>query len=81
MARPRRNKELTTVEKIDALLQDIIYNESEITKTEERLIELKNKKKELEDSLRQEKINLLLETMEEKNISLDKAKEIIDNIA
>lgn len=81
MARPRRNKELTTVEKIDALLQDIIYNESEITKTEERLMELKNKKKELEDSLRQEKINLLLETMEEKNISLDKAKEIIDNIA
>lgn len=81
MARPKRNKELTTVEKIDILLQDIIYNESEIMKTEERLMELKNKKKELEDTLRQEKINLLLETMEEKNISLDKAKEIIDNIA
>ena len=80
MARPRRNKELTTAEKIDVLIKDILANESEIYDAEQKLTSLKDKKRELEESLNQEKLNLLLETMEEKNISLDRAKEIIDNI-
>ena len=80
MARPRRNKELTTAEKIDVLLKDILANESEIYDAEQKLSSLKDKKRELEESLNQEKLNLLLETMDAKNISLDRAKEIIDNM-
>ena len=80
MARPRRNKEMTTVEKIDMLIKDILANESEIYDVEQKLASLKDKKRELEESLNQEKLNLLLETMDAKNISLDRAKEIIDNI-
>ena len=80
MARPRRNKEMTTVEKIDMLIKDILANESEIYDAEQKLSSLKDKKRELEESLNQEKLNLLLETMDAKNISLDRAKEIIDNM-
>ena len=80
MARPRRNKELTTAEKIDVLIKDILANESEIYDAEKHLADLKEKRKELQDKLEQEKLNLLLETMEAKNISLDRAKEIIDNV-
>ena len=80
MARPRRNKEMTTVEKIDMLIKNILANESEIYDAEQKLASLKDKKRELEESLNQEKLNLLLETMDAKNISLDRAKEIIDNI-
>lgn len=80
MARPRRNKELTTAEKIDVLIKDILANESEIYDAEQKLASLKDKKRELEENLNQEKLNLLLETMEKKNISLDMAKEIIDNV-
>lgn len=80
MARQRRNKELTTVEKIDVLIKDILANESEIYDAEQKLTDLKDKRKELQDKLEQEKLNLLLETMKEKDISLDRAKEIIDNI-
>ena len=80
MARPRRNKELTTAEKIDVLIKDILANESEIYDAEKHLADLKEKRKELQDRLEQEKLNLLLETMDAKNISLDRAKEIIDNI-
>jgi len=80
MARQRRNKELTTVEKIENLKTQIADAERDILLAEEKLHELRNDKKELEDKLHQEKIALLLETMEEKNISLDMAKEIIDNV-
>ena len=80
MARHRRNKEMTTVEKIDMLIKNILANESEIYDAEQKLASLKDKKRELEESLNQEKLNLLLETMDAKNISLDRAKEIIDNI-
>lgn len=79
MARPRR-KELTTVEKIDALLKEILVNSSEIYDTEQKLNQLKEKERELQDTLNHEKLNLLLETMDAKNISLDRAKEIIDNM-
>ena len=79
MARPRR-KELTTAEKIDVLLKDILANKSEIYDTEQKLNQLKEKERELQDTLNHEKLNLLLETMDAKNISLDRAKEIIDNI-
>ena len=79
MARPRR-KELTTVEKIDVLLKDILANKSEIYDVEQRLNQLKEKERELQDTLNHEKLNLLLETMDAKNISLDRAKEIIDNM-
>ena len=79
MARPRR-KELTTAEKIDVLLKDILANKSEIYDVEQRLNQLKEKERELQDTLNHEKLNLLLETMDAKNISLDKAKEIIDNM-
>ena len=81
MARTRRNRELTTEQKIEDILENITATEKRIAETEEKLTSLKNQKQELENNLRQEKINLLLETMEGKNISLDKAKEIIDNIA
>jgi len=80
MARQRRNKELTTVEKIENLKTQIADAERDILLAEEKLHELRNDKKELEDKLHQEKSALLLETMEEKNISLDMAKEIIDNV-
>lgn len=80
MARIRKSKELTTVEKIENIKTQIADTEREIMLTEEKLHDLRNEKKELEDKLHHEKINLLLETMESKNISLDRAKEIIDNM-
>lgn len=80
MARARRTKELTTVEKIDELVKRLDAKEAEIENAEQRLVELKNDKKAIETELQSEKLNLLLETMEAKNISLDRAKEIIDNV-
>ena len=80
MARPKRNKELTTAEKIDVLIKDILANESEIYDAEQKLASLKDKKRELEENLNQEKLNLVLETMEEKNITLDMAKELVDDV-
>ena len=80
MARIRKSKEPTTAEKIENIKTQIVNTERNILLAEEKLHELRNDKKELEDKLRQEKITLLLETMEEKNISLDAAKEIIDNV-
>ena len=69
--RPKEHK--TTEQKI----MDII---DEIQMTEERLVDLKNQKKLLERDLEQEKIAGLLTSIKTKNISIDKAKEIIDNM-
>lgn len=80
MARARRTKELTTTEKIGELVDRLAAKEEEIESAEQKLIELKNDKKAIETELQSEKLNLLLETMEAKNISLDRAKEIIDNV-
>ena len=80
MAKTRRTKELTTVEKISELCKRLAVKETEIESVEQKLIELKNDKKVIETELQSEKLNLLLETMEAKNISLDRAKEIIDNV-
>ena len=78
MARPRR--ELSTEQKIENILKDIETNENEIDRTEKYLHNLREKEQELHTQLNQEKLNLLLETMNSKNISLDRAKEIIDNM-
>lgn len=78
MARPKR--ELTTEQKIQNLISDITDTESKIEEAENILSVLKNQKRELEDALRQEKINALLEAIAKKEISLDKAKEIIDSM-
>lgn len=78
MARPRR--EISTEQKIENILKDIETNENEIDRTEKYLHDLREKEQELHTQLNQEKLNLLLETMNSKNISLDRAKEIIDNM-
>lgn len=78
MARPKR--EISTEQKIENILKDIETNENEIDRTEKYLHNLKEKEQELHTQLNQEKLNLLLETMNSKNISLDRAKEIIDNM-
>lgn len=78
MARPRR--EISTEQKIENILKDIETNENEIDRTEKYLHNLREKEQELHTQLNQEKLNLLLETMNSKNISLDRAKEIIDNM-
>lgn len=78
MARPRR--EISTEQKIDNILKDIETNENEIDRIEKYLHNLREKEQELHTQLNQEKLNLLLETMNSKNISLDRAKEIIDNM-
>ena len=70
----RRPKEYKTTE------QKILDIVNEIQITEEHLIELKNHKKLLERDLEQEKIDALLMSIKNKNISIDKAKEIIDNM-
>ena len=70
----RRPKEYKTTEQ---KIMDIV---NEIQITEEHLIELKNQKKLLERDLEQEKIDALLMSIKNKNISIDKAKEIIDNM-
>ena len=80
MARTRKPKDLTTVEKIEELTKMLTSKEAEIDNAEHRLNELRNDKKEIETEIQKEKLNLLLETMEAKNISLDRAKEIIDNV-
>lgn len=78
MARPRR--ELSTEQKIENIINQLNINEQEIESAERHLAALRDQRVDLENNLRQEKINLLLETMESKNISLDAAKEIIDNV-
>ena len=78
MARPRR--ELSTEQKIENIINPLNINEQESESAERLLAALRDQRIELENNLRQEKINLLLETMESKNISLDAAKEIIDNV-
>lgn len=70
----RRPKEYKTTEQ---KIMDIV---NEIQITEEHLTELKNQKKLLERDLEQEKIDALLMSIKNKNISIDKAKEIIDNM-
>ena len=71
----RRPKEFKTTEQ---KLMDIT-NEIQIAET--RLQDLKNKKKEIEYELEQEKVSALLMSIKEKHITIDKAKEIIDNIS
>ena len=78
MARPRR--EISTEQKIENIINQLNINEQEIESAERNLAALRDQRIDLENTLRQEKINLLLETMESKNISLDAAKEIIDNV-
>lgn len=78
MARPRR--ELSTEQKIENIINQLNINEQEIESAEHHLAALRDQRIDLENNLRQEKINLLLEAMESKNISLDAAKEIIDNV-
>lgn len=78
MARSRR--ELSTEQKIENIINQLNINEQEIESSERHLAALRDQRIDLENNLRQEKINLLLETMESKNISLDAAKEIIDNV-
>lgn len=78
MARPRR--EISTEQKIENILKDIETNENEIDRIEKYLHNLREKEQELHTQLNQEKLNLLLKTMNSKNISLDRAKEIIDNM-
>lgn len=78
MARPRR--EISTEQKIENILKDIETNANEIDRTEKYLHNLREKEQELHTQLNQEKLNLLLETMNSKDISLDRAKEIIDNM-
>lgn len=80
MARTKRKIELTTEQKIEEITASIIKTENEIIETRERLANLEEQNKMLNNQLRQEKINLLLETINEKDISLDKAREIINNI-
>jgi len=70
----RRPKEYKTTEQ---KIMDVV---NEIQITEEHLTELKNQKKLLERDLEQEKIDVLLMSIKNKNISIDKAKEIIDNM-
>ena len=76
----RRIKELSTTQKIENIISQIESTNQEIESAEKHLASLKDQRVDLENNLRQEKINLLLETMESKNISLDAAKEIIDNV-
>ena len=71
----RRPKEFKTTEQ---KLMDIT---NEIQIAEIRLQDLKNKKKEIEYELEQEKVSALLMSIKEKHITIDKAKEIIDNIS
>ena len=78
MARPTRK--LSTEQKIENIVAQIKEAEANILSVEQNLISLKKQKSVLEDDLRTEKINLLLEAMDAKNISIDKAKEIIDNM-
>jgi Asp-tRNA(Asn)/Glu-tRNA(Gln) amidotransferase B subunit len=70
----RRSKEYKTTEH---KLMDIT---NEIITAEEHLQNLKAQKKELEKDLEQEKVAALLASIRDKNISIDRAKEIIDNM-
>lgn len=70
----RRPKEFKTTEQ---KLMDVV---NEIQSVEIHLQNLKNQKKEIEQTLEQEKISSLLMSIKEKNITIDKAKEIIDNL-
>lgn len=72
MARKLRNGK-TTEQKIEDI-------NVEINKTEQTLFDLKQEKKELEKILEQEKIDALITSVKAKGFSLDKAKEIIDNM-
>lgn len=72
MARKLRNGK-TTEQKIEDI-------NVEINKTEQILFDLKQEKKELEKILEQEKIDALITSVKAKGFSLDKAKEIIDNM-
>lgn len=76
----RKPRELTTEQKIEDIMKNIIATNDEIIAIKDKLLALETHKKELENNLHQEKINLLLETISEKDISLDKAREIINNV-
>lgn len=69
--RPRNNKTTTEL---------IVEAQNAIEIKEQELHELNEQLKELYKQLEQEKIEALLQTIKEKDISLDMAKEIIDNV-
>ena len=74
MARGRIKDTRTTTQKLD----DII---AQIEATEANLKELKAQKKELQAQLEQEKIDTLLATIKESNLSLEDATNYIKNAA
>lgn len=74
MAKGRKPREHKTTE------QKIMDINNEIVITEEHLAILKQEKKGLEQSLEEEKVAELISSIKAKGISLDKAKEIIDNM-
>ena len=76
----RQKKELSTTQKIENIISQIETTDQDIESAEKHLASLKEQKVELLNNLRTEKINLLLETMESKDISLDAAREIIENV-
>ena len=76
----RKPRELSTEQKIYNINSAISELEISIEQSEETLANLRKQKKEYEEELQKEKINLLVETIQKKDITLDKAKEIIDNM-
>lgn len=74
MARGRIKDTRTTVQKLD----DIIV---QIEAAEANLKELKSQKKELQAQLEQEKVDTLLATIKESNLSLEDATNCIKNAA
>ena len=74
MARGRIKDTRTTVQKLD----DII---AQIEAAEANLKELKSQKKELQAQLEQEKVDTLLATIKESNLSLEDATNYIKNAA
>lgn len=74
MARGRIKDARTTVQKLD----DIV---AQIEATEANLKELKSQKKELQAQLEQEKVDTLLATIKESNLSLEDATNYIKNAA
>lgn len=74
MARGRIKDTRTTVQKLD----DIIV---QIEAAEANLKELKSQKKELQAQLEQEKVDTLLATIKESNLSLEDATNYIKNAA
>lgn len=80
MAMTKSEAELRIEQRIKDISEKIVDIENEITHTKEKLSILEERNKLLYSLLRQEEINLLLETIKARDISLDKAREILNNI-